>query len=126
MSSQQRPSIREIDRRLGEAQRALNEHHVSFANEAKAVGELYELNIGDTEEIWPIILELLGEIRQSDYVGAHPPLKSIEPAIADCELYAFAWESAKFKKKMYLKFAIKDGFFYYVSLHKDRPPSKGR
>lgn len=102
MSSQRRPSVREIDRRLGEALKALNEHNVSFANEAKVVGELYDLNVGDTEEVWPIILELLGEIKRSDYAGAHPPLKSIEPAIADCDLYAFAWESTKLKKRCIL------------------------
>jgi hypothetical protein len=126
MSNQRRPSVREIDRRLKEAQKAIAKHNVSFANEANVVDELFDLNIGDTEEVWPVIFELLEEIKNTDYAGAHPPLKSMEPTIADCELYAFAWESTRFKKKMYLKFAVKDGFFYYVSLHKNRPPPKGR
>lgn len=121
MLTQQRPSIREIDRRLKEAQKAINELRVSFANEAKVVGELFDLNLSDSEEVWTLIAELLQEISQTDYAGAHPPLRSFEPAIADCELYAFVWDSARLKKMMYLKFAIKEGFFYYVSLHKDRP-----
>jgi hypothetical protein len=126
MSYQNRPSIREIERRLKEAEKAIIEGKVAFANEAKVVGELFQLNIGDTEELWPIILELLGEIKNTDYAGAYPPLKSVEPLIADCELYAFVWDSTKYKKKMYFKFAVKDGVFYYVSLHNSRPPSKGR
>lgn len=123
---QQRPSVREIHRRLEEARKAIYEHNVAFANEAKVVGELFNLNISDAEEVWSVILELLVEIKNTDYAGAHPPLKSTEPAIANCELYAFAWESSKFKKRMYLKFAVKDGFFYYVSLHRDKPPLKNR
>ncbi len=124
MSSRRRPSLREIDRRLKEARKALIERNVSFANEAKAVGELFDLNIGDTKDLWPLILELLEEIKNTEYAGAHPPLKSVEPLIADCELYAFVWESTKLKKKMYFKFAIKDGFFYYVSLHRSRQPPR--
>lgn len=91
------------------------------------VGELFELHISDVDEVWALISELLEEIKHSDYAGAHPPLKSIEPEIADCELYAFAWQSIRLQKKMYLKFAInRKGRFFYVSLHKSRPPGKNR
>lgn len=99
MLNQRRPSIREIDKRLKEARKAINVRKVYFANEEKVVGELFDLNIGDSVETWEIILQLLDEIKNTDYAGAHPPLKSFEPAIADCELYAFVWESTRFKKK---------------------------
>ena len=79
-----------------------------------------DLETGDSEEVWPLILELLEEIEIDDYAGSHPPQRSYEPNIADCELFAFSWMSKKLQKEMYLKFALKDADFYYVSLHKSR------
>ena len=79
-----------------------------------------ELDIGDTEEVWPLIIELLEEIEIDDYTGSRPPMRSYEPNIANCELFAFSWLSRKLQQEMYLKFAVKEGDFYYVSLHKSR------
>lgn len=117
-----RPSKKEIDKRLNEAKDALQNQCVLFANEAKSVGELMALEIGETEELWPLIFDLIEELEFDDYAGRYPPEKSYEPTIANCELWAFSWNSNLLKKPMYLKFAIKEGVFYYVSLHKSKFP----
>ena len=63
----QRPSDRELVKRLNEAKQYLKNRHGLFANPSKAVGELNELNIGDTNEVWLLIMELLEEISPNDY-----------------------------------------------------------
>jgi len=135
MVQSKRPSAREIDQKLRQAEEALKESRGLFANPQKAVGELIDLDIGNTEELWPLVLKLLKEIKLIDYAGSHPPMKSYEPKIANCELYAFTWNSKAMDKRMYIKFAIKTEnvcsqrksenkkkfCFYYVSLHESKP-----
>lgn len=119
-----RPSKREIDNRLKEAREALQCGRGFFANEPKIVGELMALQIEDTSRVWDLILELLEELTLDDYTGGHPPQRSYEPSIAECELWAFVWHSVCLGKKMYLKFAVKNGCFYYVSLHESKFPRR--
>ena len=116
----ERPSSRELDHRIEEAKASLKNGKAVFANPAKAVGELYELAIHETGEIWRLIGELLEEIEPTDYAGTRPPQKSYEKAIANRELYAFSWKSPKMGKEMYIKFALREGLYYYVSLHESR------
>lgn len=121
MNTSARPTKREIDKKISAAKKALGEKRGYFAPiSAKLIGEFIELNIGDAEEVWPLIIELLEEIAIDDYIGSRPPMRSYEPNIANCELFAFFWVSKKLQQEMYLKFAIKDGDFYYVSLHKSK------
>lgn len=115
-----RPSDHELLKRLKEAKEYLEDKPGLFANPAKVVGELNTLEIGDSNEIWELIRELLGEISPQNYCGTKPPQKSYEKSIEGLELFAFCWESQKLGKQMYLKFALKKDRFYYVSLH----PSK--
>ena len=115
-----RPSDRELDKRLNEAKAFLKDRHGVFANPPKAVGELNDLDIGDTNDIWPLIRELLEEITPKDYRGSRPPQKSYEKAIVGLELLAFSWWSAKCAKQMYIKFVLKNERYYYVSLHQSR------
>lgn len=112
-----RPSTREIDKRLTEAIAALEKGNLLFPMPAKAHGELSKFEDFDILEL---LCELIREITTDNYSGSRPPLKSYEPEIADCELWAFSWHSTHLKKRMYLKFALKDGYFNYVSLHEDR------
>lgn len=122
---QERPTDRELLKRMIEAKEALLNGLGLFANMSKAVGELYELEIGNSNEIWKLIRELLDEISPSDYCGGRPPQKSYEKVVAGRELFAFCWWSKKLSKKMYLKFVLKDGRFYYVSLHASRSEEQG-
>lgn len=120
MNWNDRPSRREIDKKISAAKKALSENRGYFANSPKIVGELMELEIGDSGEVWPLIIELLKEIEIDDYAGSRPPMRSYESSISNCELFAFSWLSRKLQHEMYLKFALKEGDFYYVSLHKSR------
>ncbi len=116
----QRPTGREVDKRLKEAKEALKSRRVAFANLPKCLGELMRLEIGDADEVWDLLLDLLEEITIGDYAGGRPPQKNTEPDGTGAELYAFCWNSHRYGKRMYLKFAIKDGTYYYVSLHESR------
>ena len=115
-----RPSDRELTKRLNEAKEFLKNRHGVFANPSKVVGELNDLNIGDANDVWLLIRELLEEISPKDYRGSRPPQKSYEKAIAGLELLAFIWWSSKCAKQMYIKFVLKDERYYYVSLHQSR------
>lgn len=115
-----RPSDRELIKRINEAKEFLTNRCGLFANPSKAVGELSDLEIGDANEVWPLIRELLEEISSVDFVGTRPPQKSYEKAIAGLELFAFSWFSLKLSKQMYIKFVLKNDRYYYVSLHQNR------
>lgn len=93
--------------------------HGLFANPSKAVGELNDLDISDANAVWQLIVELLEEISTKDK-GSRPPQKSYEKAIAGLELFAFSWWSSKLGKQMYIKYVLKNGRYYYVSLHQCR------
>jgi hypothetical protein len=115
-----RPSDRELVKRLTEAKEFLKKSNGIFANPAKVLGELYDLDIGEADEVWELIRELLEEITLKDYSGTRPPQKSYEKTINGLELVAFCWWSPKLRKKMYIKFALKNERYYYVSLHRSK------
>ena len=115
-----RPSDRELNKRIQEAKECLKNRHGLFANPSKAVGELNELGIENTNDVWELIKELLEELTPKDYRGTRPPQKSYEKAIAGRELLAFNWWSTKLTKQMYIKFVLKSERYYYVSLHQSR------
>lgn len=125
MNQPRRPSDKELTGKLNEAQKALCEKQGLFANPANVIGELNDLQINDSAEVWELIKSLIVEIKPSNYTGGRPPYKSYEKSIEGRELFAFSWQSQVLGKKMYLKFALKGDRFYYVSLHEDRP-TKGR
>src|ERR1700722_8824487 len=95
-----RPSDRELFKRINEAKESLKKRHGLFANPSKAAGELNDLSIGDANDVWQLIKELLEEISPKDYGGARPPQKSYEKAILGLELLAFSWRSPKLAKQM--------------------------
>jgi hypothetical protein len=57
-----RPSDRELAKRLNEAKKFLKNRHGLFASPSKAVGELNDLDIGDTNDVWQLIKELLRKL----------------------------------------------------------------
>ena len=115
-----RPSDHELTKRLNEAKEFLKNRYGVFATPSKVVGELNDLDIGDTNDVWQLIAELLEEISPKDYKGSRPPQKSYEKAIAGSELFAFSWLSPKCAKQMYIKFVLKNERYHYVSLHQSR------
>lgn len=125
MNQPRRPTDKELKGKLDEAHKSLCDKAGLFANPGNVVGELNELQINDSAEVWGLIKSVIVEIKPTDYMGGRPPYKSYEKAIEGRDLFAFSWQSQLLGKKMYLKFALKEGRFYYVSLHEDRP-TKGR
>ena len=117
-----RPSINELSKKIKAAKAALIAQNGFYANLNKAVGELYELEIESPNQIWKLILELLDEISPKNYAGGRPPQRSYENAIKNQELFAFCWDSQKLGKKMYIKFALKENRYYYLSLHRSKEP----
>ena len=124
MNQLKRPSVKELKGKLAEARDLLSKKEGLFANPGNVVGELNDLDIGDSKEVWDLIKSLLVEIESEDYTGSRPPQKSYEKSIEGKELFAFSWQSKFLNKKMYLKFALKGNRFVYVSLHEDRPPKE--
>lgn len=116
----ERPSNKELAKRLDEAKQFLKDKQGVFANPSKVVRELNALGIGETNELWELIKDLLDEIKPDDYRGSRPPQKSYEKAIVGLELFAFTWWSKKLSKEMYIKFVLKNERYYYVSLHQSR------
>ncbi len=115
-----RPSRHELLNKILKAKSILRKKEGFFAHSSKIIGELEQLNITDTQEIWPFIYKLLQEIQPEDYAGSRPPQKSYEKKIEGKDLFAFAWESKILRMRMYMKFVILDDDFYYVSLHQDK------
>ena len=124
MNQPKRLSIKELTGKLNEARDMLSKKEGLFANPGKVVGELNDLDIGDSKKVWDLIKSLLIEVEPKDYKGGHPPLKSYEKSIEGKELFAFSWQSNFLSKKGYLKFALKGDRFVYVSLHGDNPPKE--
>ena len=119
-----RPSPKELSKKIHAAIESLSIREGFFAEPSKNLGELDKLSI-ETQDLWPLILQLLMEIKPENYTGSRPPQKSYEAKIASLELFAFSWESKTLNRKMYLKFVIRNNFFYLVSLHEDKPLKKG-
>ncbi len=115
-----RPSANELLHKIKDAKKALDSGQARFANFAKVVGELYRLRIEDTSEVWDLITDLLNELTIEDYEGSRPPQRSFEKTVEGKDLWAFAWNSKSLKKRMYLKFALKNDTFYYISLHESK------
>jgi hypothetical protein len=114
-------TIKELTSKILEASKSLLKNEGLFADPGAVVGELNRLKIGCSSDVWSLILKLLKEISPTDYTGCKPPLKSYLKRIQGRDLLAFSWFSETLNKKMYLKFALKNDRFYYVSLHEEKP-----
>jgi hypothetical protein len=69
---------------------------------------------------------VLQEITPADYSGKHPPEKSYEARVQGDDLFAFAWDSAYFRRRIYFKFCVhkehdKSFTLCIASLHREKP-----
>jgi len=73
----------------------------------KLDADLYELALYKQEERLKALQMALTEITPADYCGPSPPndISSHRP-FPGLQMYAFAWQSKEFGRKMYLKFAF--------------------
>lgn len=120
MTAFQRPSVAELNCKIQTAIAIVaGGAKFFFANDLASMAEIRSEDF-NIDEIESIVLECLQEIMANDYAGGRPPYKSYEDKIKNSDLFAFAWHSKSRKKRMYLKFVIKNGCFFYVSFHEDR------
>jgi hypothetical protein len=114
-----RPSDREIGKKLAEAARAALSGRYRLVEPDPILVDLLNLGllVNDLNRILP---EIIREIKPRNYGGGHPPQKSYERPILNCELFAFMWDSARLGCRMYFKFALKEEVLWIVSLHMSR------
>lgn len=122
-----RPSNREIGNKVADALDALRAGRFQFGTRKHISADLDDLGV-DTADLLALLIVLLEEIQNAGpiqcYAGTRPPQRSYEPEILGLELWAYSWHSPRFKKRMYLKFALKKQWYVYVDCHEDRPPER--
>ncbi len=114
-----RPSHKEINRKIKQAKEAVSENQLSVLNPLIMAADALELGL-DLRNISDILIDLLEEITPKHYVGQYPPQRSYEHEIEGYELLAFRWLSKKLGCRVYLKFTIKSNRMWLVSFHEDR------
>lgn len=115
----ERPSYKEIDRKLRKARELVSQKKILIINLSAIMEDATELGYL-MKDLSSILCEVLDEIGPQNYVGRRPPEKSYEQEIQDLELFAFRWDSVLFGCKAYLKFVLNNDFLYVVSLHQHR------
>jgi hypothetical protein len=124
-----RPSDREIFSKILDAKDAILDGRRTIAIQKHLAGDLEDLALDSTAELWDLLPFLLDEIVQANplhcYAGGRPPHRSYEEAIKGLELWAYCWPSARLQKTMYLKFALQkdvqgNWHFMHVDLHESR------
>ena len=116
-----RPSHKELTRKLYVASQAISKGRVALLNQLSLAADAMDLDYSIEIELEAVLAELLDETNPAHYTGSRPPQKSYEQDIQDLELFAFTVESSRFKCRIYFKFALAEEIFWLVSLHPDRP-----
>ena len=120
-----RPSYSEIQRKLKQAKEVIGRSSFVILKPSVIAIEALELGIL-FDEMNPILVDLLSEIKPANYAGTYPPQRSYEDEISQSELFAFRWASHKLGCVTYLKFTVKEERLWLISLHQDRNDSQGR
>ena len=115
-----RPSNKELFNKIRDGKESIEQGEIQIIDLAIIAEDAAELGYR-TENLQKVLSTILDEIGIENYVGAHPPRKSYEQIIKDCELLEFSWVSRRLGCDVYLKYCLKGGIFYLVSLHRDRP-----
>lgn len=114
-----RPSHKEINRKIKQAREAVSDGQFSILNPVIIAADALDLGI-HLQDISYVLIELLEEITPNKYAGQYPPQRSYEHEIEGGELLAFRWLSKKLGCGIYLKFTIQGNRMWLVSLHEDR------
>jgi hypothetical protein len=115
----ERPSHKEINRKIKQAKEAVSKDRISILNPVSVATDTLELGL-NLRNISNILSDVLEEIEPDDYAGQYPPQRSYEDEIKDCELLAFRWLSRRLGCRVYLKFTLKETRLWLVSFHEDR------
>ncbi len=115
-----RPSHSEIRGKILTARAKVSAADWVMANAQKQLPEFRDLDLWTGAEMTEALEAALNEMEPEHYVGTQPPQKSYERKCPGAELFAFAWDSSHFRRKMYLKFCFVKGTLFIVSFHKER------
>ena len=115
-----RPSHKEVLGKILNARTKIAGSDWAPADFQALLPEFDALDLITTEEHNRALESALNEIRPEHYAGYRPPQKSYEQVCREAELFAFAWDSAFFGCRMYLKFCFVKETLYIVSFHKSR------
>jgi hypothetical protein len=121
----ERPSDKEISKRIKEAREAVAEGRIAILNQGAIASDALELGYLIKEDLESVLTELLDLISPGHYVGTRPPQRFYERTIKDLELFAFEVINPHFDCQIYFKFALSTGVLWLVSLHKSRQPKEG-
>lgn len=114
-----------IINRVAAAIAAVDAGHMTFIATKHVAADIQELGLADADAYGDAIFEFLHEIQEAGpdrcYAGGRPPQRCYEPGHKGLELFAYAWNSPSAGKRLYLKFAMKDGHYYHLDCHEDRP-----
>jgi len=125
-----RPSNREVISKIADALAAIEAGRRQSPLTKHLAVDLPELGLLSRGELWALLPELLREIEATNplncYAGGYPPQRSYEPEVKDADLWVYRWQSARLKRVMYIKFAMKKNragqwVYFHVDLHPDRP-----
>lgn len=120
-----RPSHSELNRKILRAREKISSADWHMANPEKQFPEFHALHLWTSEEMTKALEFALNETEPEHYAGGRPPQRSYERACSDAELFAFAWDSKHFRRRMYLKFCFVKGTFFVVSFHPERRVKEG-
>jgi len=114
-----RPSHKEITAKIKEAKEAAAKQRIFIVEPSSFAADAIELDypVGSISEI---IVSLLNELTPDYYAGHRPPQRSYENSIKSADLFAFQWKCKLLNAEVYLKFALRAGNLWLVSLHKSR------
>ena len=110
--------------KIKQAKSAIEENLIFLINPDVIATDAIELGY-EVSKLDRILSIIMKEITFENYVGTRPPQKSYENEISGAELFAFRWMSETFGCQSYLKFSIRQGKIYLVSLHQDRSNKEG-
>lgn len=121
---QGRPSSGEIIKKVSDAIEALKKEKKAVPNSKHFVSDQDDLGIENTKDLWPLLVALLEEVKTIGpldcYAGSSPPQKSYEIKVEGKELWAYSWESQSMNKKMYIKFCLIKGHYFYMGCHESK------
>jgi len=125
MGVMKRPSIKELNGRIKQAKCSIEKNQIFPIDPDVIAADAIELGY-EVSKLNRVLSKILKEITPMDYAGTKPPQKSYEKEIYGLELFAFRWMSKTFGCEPYLKFSLKQGILYLVSLHPDRSNKGGQ
>ena len=121
-----RPTYKELNNKLSQAKKAVEEGHVNLINPDVIAADALELGYSINDEFADSLTAVLEQTSPKQYVGKRPPALSYENIIMANALYAFRTNSDSLNCYVYLKFTLFDNELWVVSFHKNRSSNKGQ